>query len=49
MIYTSNGIPEANKFLVAFTSGKAFGSYPMAILICGYEKISLISPSIQTY
>ena len=39
----TNGIPLVTKFLAAITTGKTIGSHPITILICGYEKISLIS------
>ena len=29
------GIPLVSKFLVAISSGKAMGSHPITILICG--------------
>ena len=31
----SNGIPLVSKFLVAMTTGKAKGSHPIIIMICG--------------
>jgi len=39
----NDGIPLENKFLVAITSGKAMGAQPLKILVCGQEKVSVVS------
>ena len=43
----NEGIPSTQKYLAANTSGGSLVSHPMNILICGTEKVSLVSSTTR--
>ena len=45
----NDGIPLANKFLVAITTGNAMGAQPFKVLVCGKEKVSVKTTVTQKY
>ena len=48
-IIIDNGIPSTTKYLRAFSLGGQFSTNPIKIVVCGFERISLVSLTTKLY